>query len=187
MASFAAPEDLAVLLGQTFTQAQRARAAQLLAGATARIRAITDQWISHVADDVFTTSAPVSRVLWLPQRPVASVASVLVDGEPVTDWVLRGSRLIRSCPWSTGCGDVELEVTYTHGYPVDDERLDLAKDACMAMAAARLQNPNAYKSESIDDYSRTFAADDTEWAGLGRLLRQQYGRRPRTGSVNTAA
>jgi hypothetical protein len=191
MASFASSDDLAVRLKKSFTETEKDQAEQLLAGATTRIRAITDQWITQVVDDVWTTDAPLSRVLWLPQRPVTAVTSVKVDGVVITDWRLRGARLIRPCAWSTGCDTTppEVEVTYTHGIPVGDERLDLAKDACIAFAAAARTNPDGLKSESIDDYSRAFAGGggDPQWAGTEKALCRQYGRRPKTGSINTAA
>jgi len=188
MASFATPVDLATRLKRVFTAAEVDQAELLLAGATARIRALTGQWISEVVDDVFTTDAPLSRVLWLPQRPVTAVESVELDGEPVTDFVRRGSRLIRTDPWT--CTAAEVVVTYTHGYPVESERMELARDACLALAAQEMSNPEGLKSESIDDYAATFAtSDDTgkTWGYLGKALVRQYGQRPRTGSVDTAA
>lgn len=192
MASFATSADLAVLLKRSFTDAEKDQADQLLVGATARIRAITDQWITEVTNDVWTTDAPLSRVLWLPQRPVTAVATVKVDGVTVTDWRLRGSRLIRGAAWARSCDlevPPEVEVTYTHGIPAGDERLDLAKDACLAFAAAAWTNPDGLKSERIDDYARTFgdSAGGQQWAGVEKALRGQYGRRPKTGSISTAA
>lgn len=192
MTSFATWADLAVLLKRTFTEAEKDQAEQLLAGATARIRAITDQWITEVVNDVWITDAPRDRVLWLPQRPVTAVSSVKVDGVTVTDWRLRGSRLIRAAAWAGTCDfDVppEVEVTYTHGIPAGNEKLDLAKDACLAFAAEARSNPDGLKSERIDDYARAFGdgAGSPRWAGTEKALRDQYGRRPKTGSVNTAA
>ena len=189
MASFATPADLATRMKKTFTPAQVDQAELLLAGATARIRALTDQWISQVVDDVFTTGAPVSRVLWLPQRPVAAVDSVKVDGVVVTDWVRRGGRLIRTDPWATVGEEVEVEVTYTHGYPAESDGLELARDACLALAAQGMSNPDGLKQESIDDYARTFGGTSSD-DGLGALVKAlvlRYGRRPRTGSIKPAA
>lgn len=186
MASFANPADLEIRLKKTFSAQETDQAEQLLAGATAKVRALTDQWISEVVGDVFTTSAPASRVLWLPQRPVTAVASVELDGVAVTGWVRRGSRLIRTCPWAAACEEVELEVVYSHGYAADDERLDLAKDYCLAYAAQGMSNPNGYQSEKIDDYARTFGKE-SGWDAVEKALCRQYGRRPKTGSINTAA
>lgn len=188
MASFATHADLAALLKKSFSESEKSQAELLLAESTAWVRAITGQWISQVVDDVWITDAPVSRIVWLPERPVSAVTSVLLDGVAVTDWVLRGGRLRRSVPWSDGTSDVELEVVYTHGYPVGDEKLDLAKSACLAMAAERRSNPNGYKSEKIDDYARSFSDGGTadQWDRVAKALCRQYSKRPRTGSVSTA-
>lgn len=188
MASFATSAELATRLKKSFSAAEKDQADQFLAGASAWVRAVTGQTISEVVDDVWITDAPVSCVLSLPERPVTAVTSVLVDGEPVTDWVLRGSRLRRTTPWSDGCTIPEVEIVYTHGYPQGAEELDLAKDACLARAAEQRVNPNGYKSEKVDDYARSYGDGGTSdaWAGVAKALRKQYGLRPRTGSINTA-
>lgn len=185
MASFATSDDLAARLKKTFTNADKDQADSLLAGATAKIRALTGQWISQVVDDVWTTDAPVSRVVWLPQRPVTAVASVTVDGVAVTDWVLRGSRLRRKCLWATACEESELVVTYSHGYADDDEELVLAKDAAMAMAGWARGNIGGLKQRTIDDFTQVFG-DESQWEYLYKALIKQYGKRPATGSVNTS-
>lgn len=183
MTSFATSDDLAVRLKKTFTDADMDQADLLLAGATARIRALTGQWISEVVDDVFTTDAPVSRVLWLPQRPVTAVASVTVDGDVVTDWVRRGSRLRRTGPWATACEESEVVVTYTHGYEADSEGMELARDACLAMAGWARGNIGGLKQRTIDDFTQIFG-DESQWDYLGKALIKQYGKRPTTGSIN---
>lgn len=182
--AFATSADLATRLKRTFSSAESDQADLLLAGATAEIRALTGQWISEVVDDVFTTDAPLSRVLWLPERPVTSVASVTVDGTAVTDFHRRGSRLIRSAPWAT-CEGSEVVVVNTHGYNDEDERFDLARSACMAMAGPQMGNPQNLKSETIDDYTRVFG-DYADSTPLGKALYRQYGKRPRMGSVDTS-
>jgi hypothetical protein len=194
MSSFASAADLQARMGKAFTPEQVLKANLILAGATAYIRACTDQWISVVADDVITIDAPISDTIWLPQRPVQSVATVKVDGSLTTAWKLRGSRLIKvdlnGCPWATSSEPHEVEIAYTHGFATTDERFDLARDACLSLAMHRLSNPLNLISESVDDYSRTFnngATEGSEWYALDRALRKQYGRRPRTGSVQTAA
>ncbi len=188
MASFATSADLATRLKKSFSNAEKDQADQFLAGASAWIRAVTGQTISEVVDDVWITDAPTSCVLWLPQRPVSAVTSVLVDGDPVTDWDLRGSRLRRPEAWSDGSSIPEVEIVYTHGYPEGSDELDLAKDACLARAAEQRANPNGYKSEKIDDYARTHGdgSSANAWAGVAKALCRQYGKRPGTGSVSTA-
>jgi len=190
MASFATATDLAERLKRTFTTAEVAQAELLLAGATAHIRAVADQWISFVEDDVVTVNAPVSRDLWLPQRPVVAVSSVKVDDVTVTDWKLSGSRLRkldRDDVWATLCEEHEVEVTYTHGYDVGADGLDLAKSACLAMAAQEMKNPAGLKSRRIDDYAETFGESGETSGFLEKAILKQYGKRPRTGSINTAA
>lgn len=181
--AFATSSDLATRLKRTFTAVESDQADLLLAGATAQIRALTGQWISEVVDDTFTTDAPLSRVLWLPERPVTAVLSVTLDGEAVTDFRRRGSRLIRHDPWAT-CEGVELVAVYTHGYSDEDERFDLARDSCMAMAGPQMGNTKGLKQRTIDDYTEVFG-DASQWEYLGKALCKQYGKRPRTGSVAT--
>lgn len=184
METFAAPDQLAARLKKTFTPADAAQAQLLLEGATARIRAVTGQWISEVVNDVWTTDAPVDRVLWLPQRPVSAVASVTLDGVPVTDWVLRGSRLRRRCSWATACEESEVVVTYTHGYPIESEEMALARDACMALAGWARGNTDGLKQRTIDDFTQIFG-DESQWEYLNKSLIKAYGKRPSTGSIDT--
>jgi hypothetical protein len=184
MAAFATSSDLATRLKRSFSSAESDQADLLLAGATAEIRSLTGQWISEVADDVYTTDAPLSRVLWLPERPVTSVLSVTLDGEAVTDFRRRGSRLIRTDPWAT-CEGVELVAVYSHGYSDEDERFDLARSSCMAMAGPYMSNAKGLKQRTIDDYTEVFG-DSSQWEYLGKALCKQYGKRPRTGSVDTS-
>lgn len=181
MASFATSSDLAARLKKTFSDADTDQADLLLAGATARIRALTGQWISEVVDDVWTTDAPLSRTLWLPERPVTAVASVTLDGAPVTDWVLRGSRLRRTCPWAT-CEESEVVVTYTHGYGLESEGIGLARDACMALAGWAQGNTTGLRQRTIDDFTQIFG-DESQWEYLNKTLIKAYGKRPSTGSV----
>lgn len=183
MASFATSADLAARLKKTFSQADTDQAELLLAGATARIRALTGQWISEVVDDVFTTDAPVSRTLWLPERPVTAVDSVTVDGEAVTDWVRRGSRLRRVDPWATVCEESEVVVVYSHGHGLESEGIELARDASMAMAGWARGNTAGLKQRTIDDFTQIFG-DEAQWEYLNKTLIKAYGKRPSTGSVN---
>lgn len=185
MASFATSADLAARLKKTFSQADTDQAELLLAGATARIRALTGQWISEVENDVFTTDAPVSRVLWLPERPVTSVASVTLDGVAVTDWVLRGSRLRRAVPWATACEESEVVIVYTHGHGLESEGIELARDACMALAGWARGNTSGLKQRTIDDFTQVFG-DESQWEYLNKTLCKHYGKRPKTGSINVS-
>jgi hypothetical protein len=190
MASFATTDDLAARLKRTFTAAEESQADQFLEGATARIRAITDQWISLVVDDEITVQAPISRVLWLPERPVVAVTSVEIDGVATTAWKLRGSRLIlNEGTWADLCEEHEVDVVYTHGYAAESDGIALAWDACLALAGQQMNNPKNLSSRSIDDYREAFADASlgSDLGALGKALRKKYARRPATGSINTAA
>lgn len=94
--------------------------------------------------------------LSLPQSPVQSVLSVDVDGEPVTDAVLRRQRLWRPAGWR--CGQT-VDVTFVHGYPADSTFLGLAKTIVLSLVASTSDNPSgAVQSEAIDDYRVTYLA-----------------------------
>jgi hypothetical protein len=195
VAAFATASDLATRLNVTFTAGQTAQATQLLDGASAYIRALVGGHVSAVAGDVVTLLAPPGYWLHLPHGPVTAVASVVLDGEAVTDYQRVGRRLYLADGWrnefanSTGSSEDDdltfAVVTYTHGYSSADD-LALAKDACLVMAAASVSNVSGAKRERIDDYELEFHDLNTSALGknLERLLVKKYGARPSTGSVD---
>src|SRR5690625_7223461 len=67
----------------------------------------------------------------LPGGPLREVASVTVDGKPVTDWRLLDGRLWR--PYGWGGAHVPIEGTYTHGY--DPVPADIVRMVCMFVSA----------------------------------------------------
>ncbi|GGS47763.1 hypothetical protein [Streptomyces violaceus] len=113
-----------------------------------------------------TVEGAVSQWLSLPGVPVTSVASVALDGDPVTDWKLRSSRLWRPHGWSHSCEPSEVEATYTHGLPtVPADIVDLVcRLAASALVAYRqggstgenLANRQVIQ-ERIGDYSATYS------------------------------
>ncbi|HEX5543684.1 MAG TPA: hypothetical protein VFX60_19375 [Micromonospora sp.] len=169
-------DDLAALLQQDVVEAT---ADLMLEAATAAVQGIVGQRIVRATS---TVSLDVSddRWLWLPQRPVVSVASVMMDDVELdtTDWSLRGHRLYRQWGW-WGLVGAPVEVTYTHGYADGDQRLQLARAAVLSLAAAAYSNPAGVSREQIDDYA---VAYETGSAGMQvpALLRQtllrEYGR-----------
>ncbi|MER6147959.1 hypothetical protein [Streptomyces hirsutus] len=107
--------------------------------ASTAVREAAGTAISRTTSTITLEGVPGQR-LSLPGTPIASVASVAVDGRTVTDWRLRSERLWRAGGW-TGVEPSEVEVTYTHGLvDVPDDIVDLV----CRMAAAAL---NAYRSE----------------------------------------
>lgn len=126
--------------------------------ASGKVRRYTRQTISLVVDDVIVRIPEYGTDLELPQRPVVSVASVEIGGEPVTDWTLVGDRLVRACGWPDGA-----TITYTHGYA---EIPDDIQDVVLSLAGMRMTNVRGLRSLAIDDYTETFA---TETIGSGSL------------------
>lgn len=88
-----------------------------------------------------TLEGPVGQWMTLPGPPIVSVASVSIDGRPVTDWRLRSERLWRAAGWSPYCEPSEVEVTQTHG--LADVPEDIVDLVCRMTAAALVR----YRSE----------------------------------------
>jgi hypothetical protein len=100
--------------------------------------------------------------LSLPQMPVRSVSSVLIDGVASTDWFLRSQQLWRLDGWSvSSSAPSQVTVAATHGYLVGAQGLQLARDYTLALAGAGYgPMVGGVTSEAIDDYRVTFADAD---------------------------
>jgi len=164
------PFATAAELAATVQAPVDAAAAELaLASASAVIRKWTRQTITRVADDVARLRVIDCDELVLPQRPVVSVSEVKVNALVLNDWVLSGDRLLRMGGWRYLPGTSSypdpgiVQVTYTHGW---DEVPDDVRAVCLDLAASTVSNPGMLRQESIDDYSRTLAAESL---GLGAL------------------
>lgn len=180
------PTELASFMQLTYadlTAAQQAAMAMLVQLSTGKIQAACGQRL------IEATSTFVLDVEWgswtpwldLPQRPVRSIGSVAIDGTTYTDWVLRSQRLWRLGGWSLSAS-APSQVTVAdcaHGYPAGSQGLQLARDMCLALAAAGYGSPGgAVASEQIDDYRVTYAEADSRMQvtpGMRDMLRQQYG------------
>lgn len=180
--------DLAALLpGQTIDPDQ---GLLLLQCATAVVQAAAGgQRILQVVDDVATLMGGTGSWLDLPQIPVTAISAITIDGGTVATgdlagggtYRLVGNRLWRGDGWQLNVGfPSEMVVTYTHGLPPGDQRLQLARSATLALARGVLVNPSGLTSERIDDYSVSYAAMSTQMdasPSLKSALRRQYGRR----------
>lgn len=156
--------------------------------ASARVRKWCRQTLTLVENETITLPGQ-SRILRLPQRPV-----VVDDTHPLTvtelfgitdveyealegrDFTRIGSELTRGQAWwapgrlmgwpwmrPQGIWAQRVRVTYSHGYTeVPDDILDVVLD----LAQMSMTNPQGLRSESIDDYSRTFAAETIGGAQL---------------------
>lgn len=188
---FATAADLALLLQSSTTDV--ATAELLIESATAVIQAVTGQRIIEVVDDQVVLDLDEydgGGYLLLPERPVTAVSAVVVGSTAVTDFSvqLRRSRLHRVAGWSSASTRIgspsTVTVTYTHGYPDGDQRLQLARSAALSLAAGAYVNPSGAIREQIDDYSVAYEAVSSRMEAspfLLAALRKRYGSP--TGSV----
>lgn len=169
--ALASSADLEARLGRDLTAAEAARAAALLADASALVRSYTRQTFTLVEDDGAVLRAQGGEIR-LPQRPVTAVASVVAiggsDAVPdvtVADWVWDGLDLIRV---GAGCCVINLpevwwddedgypgtyRVTYSHGYATVPA--DVVRVVC-GMALRTLTAPTmagGVTSETVGPYS----------------------------------
>jgi hypothetical protein len=133
--------------------------------ASAAVREAAGTAISRTTSTV-TLEGTRGQWLTLPSPPIASVASVKIDGDTVTDWRLRSERLWRAAGW-TGCEPSEVEVTQTHGLvDVPADIVDLVcRMAASAIVASRddsgaaMATNKEVTSERLGDWSVTYGAD----------------------------
>lgn len=157
--------DLAAL-GLVVAVDEQAIATRYLAVGSAAIREAAGVPISQTTSTVDLTGTP-EQWLTLPGPPVISVATVLLDGDAITDWRLRSHRLWRACGWQSDCGPSQVTVTQTHGLAtVPDDIIDLnCRMAAAALADYRADEENAglpavdIRSERIGDYAVTYGSE----------------------------
>jgi hypothetical protein len=193
VAAFAVAADLATFLG---TDVDAARADEVLADATAAIKGYTRQTIEAVPNDDVVLRGTWSQELWLPERPVTAVSSVVIRNGAifasefplVADkdyrWDRRGllrrvayvtGRLLAPASGYWGGEMAYVEVTYSHGFA---QIPDDIRAVCLSVASRVYVNPQAILRESVGSYTvqygRTAAAqlDDEEKAQLNRYRRR---------------
>lgn len=128
--------------------------------ASTAVRTAAGVPISQTTSTITLEGEPQQR-LHLPGPPVTEVTTVVVDGQPVTDWRLRSGALWRAAGWSDPCEPSEVDVTYTHGLPeVPADIVDLVCRIAAATLIAYRSQPNGeglaakdIRSERIGDYS----------------------------------
>jgi len=141
----------------------------MIARASARIRAFTRQSITLVEDDV-SPPLEVSDPLYLPQRPVVSVAKVehvMPDDTlielPTLSWQLRNNAIYgvnHKQFWPFMELTRWVRVTYTHGFAiVPDEILDVVGSVATRLANQPVGMEAGIRQRTIDDYAETFATD----------------------------
>lgn len=165
----ATPQDLAALLQSDLDLSSATLALEC---ATGVIQAATGQRIVDATDTaVIDVDAWANDFyLELPQFPVRSVATVVLDGTTITDWALRSQKLWRINGWMTTWSTPgQVKVTSTHGHPVGAQALQLARSAALALARGAYINPGGAASEKIDDYAVTYAAMEARLEASGNL------------------
>jgi hypothetical protein len=153
----ATPTDLATALQEDI---DTATATMLLELATARVqRAAGGQRIVDVTDTaIIDVTDPYDEYLTLPQLPVRSVSSVLLDGVAITDWYLRQQKLWRSSGWmACWSPPSQVTVTYAHGHLTGSQYLQPARDFTLSLAVMAADNPKARTSESNGDRRISYA------------------------------
>lgn len=121
---FISRDDLGDYMAQDLTTSDVAGIA--IDAACETIRTFTDREINFTEDDVVLLNGSGTNGLLLPNYPVIGTPVVLIDGAASTDFVVQGSRLARTdwALWPLGIANIE--VTYSHGYAVNEADVDPA-------------------------------------------------------------
>jgi len=179
MADFCTVDDLIELLQIDISDADAvASAERAITEATAAIKNYCHQEIALVEDDEITLDVWArTHKLVLPQMPVISVASVVEDGETLTegddeDYVLVEHGILYRVGQFWAVGPQIVTVTYTHGYSEIPQNI---VDIC-ARAAARVYQAGlmsaatdgvpGISATSLGDYSVSYNLGQS---GLGLL------------------
>lgn len=180
----ATPSDLASLLKLTYASlsvAEQATMTLLVECATAVVQECAGQRIVDLTDTAVIDIDPWTNdyYLDLPQFPVRSVSQVVLDGNTITDWLLRNQRLWRVNGWMMTTFPSQVKVTYTHGYSAGSQYLQMARKSVLSLAAGGYPNPDGATSVKIDDYAATYeamAARMEESPHLREALKNAYGQ-----------
>lgn len=184
---FASSDDLAARLGVTFTDAEAARADLLLQRATGIIQRETKQTIALVTGDVYTRPGDYSSRVRLPERPVVSVSSVVLNGvamgigpdDPAGEnCYLDRDELVRlnwnaviqdssfGLPWAGfGFPWWDLVVTYTHGWETIPEP---APTVCLEAVVRVWVNPGSVARQTMGNVQTVY--DNMRFSPTGLVL-----------------
>lgn len=153
----ATEEDLASLMQRLDIDAYTAT--MLLEIATGVIQDIAGNRIVQVTDTAVIDILDLDQWLELPQRPVNSVTTVVLDGVAITDWKLIRQKLWRLVGWLQSYAQPsQAVITYAHGNAPDSQYLQLGRGMALSLAQIGYGNTNpAVASVAIDDYKVTYA------------------------------
>lgn len=186
----ATPEDLASLLERD--DIDRYKATMLIESATSIVQAIVGQRLVEVVDDELTIEQDQldrSRYIYLPEHPVSEVSAVTISGVTIADWTLSRGRLWRPYGWDLprygawASMPYNIGVVYSHGCPLGDQRLQLARASVLGLLRGVYGNPTGAAQVSIDDFSASYAAMSSQMDAspfLVQALKRRYSRTPRS-------
>lgn len=197
MAQFATADDLGIRLGVTLTDDEQTRANAMLTDASGIVQDETGQTIELVDDDTLERRGTTDERILLPQRPVVSVASVALDGAPITDWYLAGNEIVRNGgslvevvlndtyfgPYRRGFGfeGQTLAIVYTHGYAADAIPGRI-KSITLNMVTRAWVNPGAVIRENEGNVGVEYAPRTEQPRGLELLESERVALRRLLGS-----
>jgi len=179
MAAFCEVADLAALLQLTIA-ADDVSALAAIRDASAAIQNYCRQVIEEVEDDEITFDVAVMQSkLFLPELPVTAVASVVEDGEALTeddDYKLARFGVLHrvGAYWTAGVQTVT--VTYSHGYETlpDDVVAVCIRAAARAyqagLRAAATGGEAGVQAVTIGDYSVRYGSEQSGGESGGGTL-----------------
>jgi hypothetical protein len=158
--SFASASDLALYTGIA-GPTDLARWQQVLAQASALVRGVAGQVLAEIAADVVvvhpeydaTTGRrnPAPRatgdVIYLPERPVTDVSSVVVQGVPFTAYTWNAEGVLQRTELAVWAHPATI--TYDHGYPESSEEYADIRTIVMEAAARALTLNERSASEAM--------------------------------------
>lgn len=170
MANLASLEDVeAVLIREVTEAAEIASVEFALAVVSQAIRTYTNQYLERVTDETIRLSVLEGPLIFLPQLPVMSVATVRENGvllSSATDYQLAAHGVLTRRHRRTWYPGVEtVEVKYTHGFsPIPDDIRGVAARAASRLFQAGLRAADTagvlgIASKSLGDFSVSYAGE----------------------------
>ncbi len=178
MADFCTVSDIAAFLQITIAD-DNASVLRAIEEASETIRNYCHQRIDEAEDDELTIDCYGGTKLFLPELPVTGVASVVEDGETLTDGTdyklgQHGILYRLNGNWKTGVQ--VITVTYTHGRSAipDDVKAICVRAAARAYQAglrmAAMEGVPGVQAQSIGDYSVQYAGEQGGGSSDGGIL-----------------
>lgn len=159
-------------------EADTGRALVDLDAACDRIRAYLNQRIDAVDDEVVTLRGNDTRALLLPELPVTSVTSVVLDATtlnsaetltPGTGYTIDSAGVLwRSAPywWLQGA---TYTVTYSHGYTAATIPAILKVAAFRLAKLGSASSGGAVSSETVGPFSVSYSSSETQGSVLSDI------------------